>query len=386
MSDVNDSEIKRALRSVYDNINVGWLNKRFRQSVLSQIQITADFPVSILNYDLKPFVPKALREKHSLQIEKPFGLQSIDSLKYFQNAAPHQFQRHLRAALSKEQQEKRTLYIIRAGADEILLKLHKPDPAGLRLVCGTLFKRISCARGWLENLPTIDDIYRVVVDLDVDELLDMGENLSVQRPIVIKNTFKNGNVGALRSDFVINTLKQLNVSHNNPTDIQSMNIRWVVPMEIVAINTAVDTICSQMRTAVEVAQLNDRIEFFIAYHANDLLGMRIEKGKYLDEQKIGKMLYEVIAVNEWKSKIPSLSVIISRINAIPTHTLAKLCIGSFVFSQFTFVSCSKQYRVINSNSFHAFLSNDITFIALFRTKCAHCKEHKKGDSEESPRK
>ncbi|VDM48051.1 unnamed protein product [Toxocara canis] len=298
----NIAEVKAAMKIVYDNVNMGRLNKAFKESVLGKMRITADWPSSTTDYDLKPFVPVPLREKHSFLVE-----------------------RHLRIALAKEQREKRTSYVIKAGADEVVARLHHPDPVGLRVTCNSLTKRIATARGWDENVPNADDVYRMIINLDVDELLNMARLLLSKRPYQMRRIFKNATVGPLRSEFIVSTLKQLKISQDNPSDLHSMNVRWIVPVELVAVQSAADTICARIKVAVEVAQLNDRIEYFIAYHANEILNLRMKQGRTITEAKITKMLGEVITVNEWKANIPSISIIAARIEALSTRSLWTLC-------------------------------------------------------------
>uniref|UniRef100_A0A915BKS4 Uncharacterized protein n=1 Tax=Parascaris univalens TaxID=6257 RepID=A0A915BKS4_PARUN len=279
-------EVKAAMRRVYDNVNLGRLNRSFKESILRKVNITADWPPSTLHFDVKPFVPYALREKHSCYVE-----------------------RHIRELFASEQREKRTGYIIEAGADEILSMLHRGDPEGLRETCSSLTKRISAARSWSENVPTVENVYKAVIDLDVDDLLTMARLLECP----------------LKSDFVVETLRQLKISHHNPPDLHSMNVRWVVPVELVAVSPAVDAISVRIKAAAEVAQLNGRIEYFIAYHADEILALRSKHGRVLGEARISKMLSEVVTVNEWRANIPSVSIIAARIDALSTSDLRLLC-------------------------------------------------------------
>uniref|UniRef100_A0A9J2P6I0 Uncharacterized protein n=1 Tax=Ascaris lumbricoides TaxID=6252 RepID=A0A9J2P6I0_ASCLU len=301
-------EMKAAMRQVYDNVNLGRLNRSFKESILRKVNITADWPPSTLHFDVKPFVPYPLREKHSFYVE-----------------------RHIRALLANEQREKRTSYIIEAGADEILSMLHRADPEGLRETCNSLTKRISAARSWCENVPTVENVYKAVIDLDVEDLLTMARLLESKRPRAMQRIFANGIVGPLKSDFVVETLRQLKISHHNPPDLHSMNVRWVVPVELVAVSPAVDAISVRIKAAAEVAQLNGRIEYFIAYHADEILGLRSKHGGVLGEARICKMLSEVVAVNEWRANIPSVSIIAARIDALSTSDLRLLCNSMFVF-------------------------------------------------------
>lgn len=82
--------------------------------------------------------------------------------------------------MANEQREKRTSYIIEAGADEILSMLHRADPEGLRETCNSLTKRISAARSWCENVPTVENVYKAVIDLDVEDLLTMARLLECE--------------------------------------------------------------------------------------------------------------------------------------------------------------------------------------------------------------
>ncbi|KHN78160.1 hypothetical protein Tcan_15946 [Toxocara canis] len=371
-------EVKAAMKIVYDNVNMGRLNKAFKESVLGKMRITADWPSSTTDYDLKPFVPVPLREKHSFLVERhlrialakeqrekrtsyvikagadevvarlhhpdPVGLRvtcnsltkRIATARGWDENVPNaddvyrmiiNLDRHLRIALAKEQREKRTSYVIKAGADEVVARLHHPDPVGLRVTCNSLTKRIATARGWDENVPNADDVYRMIINLDVDELLNMARLLLSKRPYQMRRIFKNATVGPLRSEFIVSTLKQLKISQDNPSDLHSMNVRWIVPVELVAVQSAADTICARIKVAVEVAQLNDRIEYFIAYHANEILNLRMKQGRTITEAKITKMLGEVITVNEWKANIPSISIIAARIEALSTRSLWTLCPG-----------------------------------------------------------
>lgn len=85
-------------------------------------------------------------------------------------------------------------------------------------------------------------------------IIKIVSRVSAKRPRAMQRIFANGIVGPLKSDFVLETLRQLKISHHNPPDLHSMNVRWVVPVELVAVSPAVDAISVRIKVSSHISQ------------------------------------------------------------------------------------------------------------------------------------